>query len=52
MQAYDEFPHVLHEAGREDVEQTVHAQLANLGKVDQIIALRKETGCDKPEQTS
>jgi hypothetical protein len=50
--AYDQLPHILHQPGGKDVEETIHAQLSNLGEVYQVIALSEEARRDDSKQTA
>lgn len=52
MTAYHQVPHILYQASWKHVEQAVHAQLANVGKVYQITTAREEAGNDYAEQTA
>jgi hypothetical protein len=49
---YHQLPHILHQPGGKDVEETIHAQLPNLREVYQVIALSEEARRNNSKQTA
>ncbi|CRK17923.1 hypothetical protein BN1723_011436, partial [Verticillium longisporum] len=49
---YHEVAHIGDEAGGQGIEKAVDAELAELRKVDEVVALREEAGGDEAEETA